>query len=209
MSWHVVVLLLAQSDAGIAFKWELPPGAFAPLEPAGTVESDGISTRLAALWVNGDCASVGRFYTESFARQGLYVAPGQHAERAVTGYDPVFERSYSAVLRPAKGGRVRVLLGEADIGGRRTPAAGEVGPVMPGATDAVVTRDEGSASVAYRVAASPDEVDAFYRAVFGAGFPETSPGVFEGRQRWVVRRSREGAVTRVRLERHAAQGSAR
>lgn len=208
-----LALLAAQPDGGVAFKWELPPGAFAPTEAAGEVESAGIATRLSTLWVNGDCASVGRFYAESFARAGLYVAPGQHAERAVTGYDAVNERSYSAVVHEAKKGKVRVLLGEANLGARRPSAPSEVGPVMPGAVDALVTRDEGSAHVSYRITATAAEVDAFYRAVFAKGFVEVAPGVFEGPSRYVVRRVKDehGPGTAVRLERRAAeaQGTAR
>jgi hypothetical protein len=195
-------LVLAQADAG--FRWELPPSGFAATEATSEVEAGGVPTRLRTVWARGEAAQVGRFYVESFERQGLYVAPGQRYDTAVTGYDPVADRSYSVMLKQVKKGQVQVLLGEADLARHRTPEAAEVGPLFPGAAQVLVLHDEGVASVTYRAQASPSEVDAFYRQVL-AGYREVRPGVFEGRFRFTVQHLPGGADggTVVRLERRA------
>lgn len=153
------------------FRWEFPE-ILSEVNVPEEFETNGIPNRFRALVVALPVEAAYGFFRDTFLRQKLYVAPPHHQmtmaddQRALTGYDPERQISYTVFLTPYRDGTTSVIMGEAFFKGRQFAPGNPFVPVFAGAEGLVTQNLEAARSLAYRVKGNPVEVITFYTQVF-------------------------------------------
>jgi hypothetical protein len=170
-------------------------GVAAVTEP---VESMGVPLSLRAYRTAVPLEELVAHFLIRFRAEGWYVPPFDQQRQTtgnitITALDVRTLVAYTAIFQPLKDGGTTVIVGEGDLGHRKTSP--DAGPVLPGATDVVTSRTEGSESIAYVTKATGVEIDDFYRSLT-KGWGEKSPL----QVKWVDRKDgrRDVLVIRVR-----------
>ncbi|MBU8899334.1 hypothetical protein KRR26_27325 [Corallococcus sp. M34] len=170
----------AQQDAGAEpprFAWPLFR-VVSHVEASEVVEAAGLPVALRAVQVKESPAEVVQKLADAFLAAGLFVPPGreqpQLARNAamLTAADMERGLTYTAILQAQPDGTTLVYLGEANHVLRRAPdASPDFAPLPPDAREVLRVGGEGSRTLAFHVALSGEQVDAFYaRALPAAGW---------------------------------------
>jgi hypothetical protein len=155
------------------FRWE-PPPVLSEIDVPGTVDTNGIKSRFHVVEVGLSMEETYRHFDRSFQRQGLWVSKAENqlelgdGQVALTGYDPNYETSYTVILTPNPNGRTGVIMGEAYWKNATFKSGAAFAPLFPAAESIVTQNLEGSRSMAFRVRVKKEDVEAFYKAQFGA-----------------------------------------
>ncbi len=189
----LVLALALAADAGAApaFEWDVP--AMVALARVGDdgLELDGLPLRISIARSKWDGEQLLRHYTARFEAAGFFIPPKLEPMKGfklprITALDPERMISYIVWTWPEPDGTWSIVLGSADLAGRR-PRAGAGGlPQFPAATSATSFNLEYAQGLTFRATATPDEVIGFYRATLpSGGWREREPGTFERRGRLV------------------------
>ena len=118
-----------------------------------------------------------------FIAAGLYLPPARHSPQLtaapqLTGYDPETKVAYTVFFQVNPDRTTTALFTEAAMDDQlRATEKVTFAPMMPAATQVLLSHTEGMHAVAYRVKATATEVSAFYaEAVPKAGFKKTGEG---------------------------------
>ncbi|QSQ28396.1 hypothetical protein JY651_35830 [Pyxidicoccus parkwayensis] len=189
------------------------------VEASEIIEVAGLPVALRAVHVKERLPDAVQRIADAFYKGGLHVPPGpeqpQLASGAVmlTAVD-IFKRlTYTAILQPQPDKTTVLYLGEANHMLRREPvAAGDFAPLPPGAQQVLRVGGESSRTMAFHVALSGSEVDAWYaRALSQHGWRrvEEEAGLYtrSGEELRVVHEPGEGGLRAVVLVYRAAQAA--
>lgn len=176
-------------DGGVAppapFRWQIPQ-AIEAVDVPGRTMAMGMPVAIHAVRSKAKPDVLEHELTRQFLAAGLYFTPSRQMLPSsgmdqLTGLDPATYIAYTAFLQPNPDGTTTVLLTETFLAEQQHRAAqAEFAPVMPGASDLMVSRTEGLQTAHYRVQATPAQVDTFYReSLTRSGYRQTGEREFE------------------------------
>jgi hypothetical protein len=184
-AWALALVLLG---AGVAsaqrptFTWDVPR-VVESVDVPGVMRADGIPVKLRSVRSAEKPEIIVQHLVRRFEAAGFYIPPDRHrtqrlAEPQLTALDTDRLISYTFILQPNPDGTTTVVLGEANLALARKEQSTFV-PVFPGGTDVMQSEMEGARSLTYTVTADQGKVREFYLTELrGAGFTETSPGIW-------------------------------
>lgn len=153
------------------FQWRLK-NVVGSVEIPGIQESNGVPVKLHSLQIKSNLQDVLDDVLGQFKAQGLYVREFVEqaqpaAQTAVTGYDPVRQVSYTAMIECVKGRSCTVIIGEANIylaaqNIKSRGAEQDFAPLPPSAIAVQRARTEQYQTITFGFATTPDEIRAFY-----------------------------------------------
>ncbi|HEX5746203.1 MAG TPA: hypothetical protein VFZ09_08160 [Archangium sp.] len=168
--------------APLPFTWDVPR-VLDIIPMSDVMEANGFPVKLSAVLSAERPEVILQHMVDRFAQAGLYLPPVEHQpqllrEPQLTALDPMGLISYTFILQPNPNKTTTVILGETNVGARRTPDS-DVAPVMPGASAVLHSRQEAARTLAYTVGTPEEEVRAFYRKQLGgSGYQEREPGLY-------------------------------
>lgn len=166
----------------LPFTWDVPR-VLDIIPMSDVMEANGFPVKLSAVLSAERPEVILQHMVDRFAAAGLYIPPVEHQvqllrEPQLTALDPMGLISYTFILQPNPNKTTTVVLGETNVGARRTPDS-DVAPVMPGASAVLHSRQEAARTLAYTVGTPMEEVRAFYRKhLGGSGYQEREPGLY-------------------------------
>lgn len=212
MGFVLVAMLLvaAPRPANVPAAWEVP-GALEALDVPGTVKAGGRPVAIHAVRSKEKPQVLLESFRRQFAEAGLFLPPPAAVQVSpshpqVTALDVDRRIAHTVFLQPNADGTVTVVLSETNVGAQSSEAQASV-PLVPGATQVVVSSTEGVEAVSYRVKATRDEVDDFYRGTLKPqGFESDDGRVWKkaGQQLAVSVKAREGGVVTVSVVKSGA-----
>ncbi|HYO68720.1 MAG TPA: hypothetical protein VEU33_21830 [Archangium sp.] len=168
--------------APLPFTWDVPR-VLDIIPMSEVMEANGFPVKLSAVLSAERPEVILQHMVDRFEDAGLYLPPVAHQlqllrEPQLTALDPMGLISYTFILQPNPNGTTTVILGETNVGARRTPDS-DVAPVMQGASAVLHSRQEAARTLAYTVGTPMEEVRAFYRKhLGGTGYQEREPGLY-------------------------------
>ncbi|WP_224241107.1 hypothetical protein [Hyalangium gracile] len=184
-NWMALVALLWASEAAaqrLPFTWDVPR-TVGVVDVPGEMKAGGIPVKLRAVRSTEKPQVLLQHIVRRFEAWGFYIPPIEtqaqpFREPQITALDLERLISYTAIFQPNPDGTTTVYLGEANLS--QPPAKlSPIAPVYPGARDVLSTDVEVARSLSYAVAATPEQVQDFYRAELSQqGYAETEPQVY-------------------------------
>ncbi len=165
------------------FVWKVP-GEIQGIEVPGVIESHGVPMKLHAVHSKWQVQELAAYFAREFDRAGLYVPPPKDQiqvlrEPSITALDPFREISLTVIFQENPDKTTTVIIGEAHLADRKKPSDGAFAPLVPGASNPVVSNLEGMRTLSYRTQLPEAEVRAFYQKQLTTdGYQQPTPGVF-------------------------------
>lgn len=206
----LVAALLAAPDAGpparAAFQWDVP-ALVSTAEVGQRLEARGLPLKVHLARSSWRLPDLYRHYARRFEAAGFYVDPHQGPLEGLslprlTALDPDSLWSYTIIFYAEVDRTTTLVLGAADLKGRKTRAAA-FAPVPPAARGVAVLDVEAGRSLSFQTDVTAPELLEFYRATLPTqGWTERKPGDFvrQGRRIRLLTRAQGAALQVVVLE---------
>lgn len=199
----LVLLALLGTDGGLLDPFKDLPEVTAVVPISGELQSMGVPVLARAVRTRLSPQLAQRWIVGSFRRHDLYLPPGEKTFQLqgapqVTGYDPVAQRTYTAIFKENGDGSTTVVCGTADVSRADWATAQAPSlPVLPAALQVVESKLEGALSLSYLVKATEAEVTSFYGDVLGgAGWTPADEGWTKGSRQILVQQTAAGGGQR-------------